>query len=94
MSHRCRYNSALSQFAARNVPITPRRKAVIQAFEGEEGRRLDAASLLGRARAVDSTIDRAAVYRTIALRKRLRLIDELSLMHLSGDKPHRTPVLH
>ena len=35
---------------------------------------------------VSLKIDRATVYRTIELLKRLRLIDELDLMHLNGEK--------
>ncbi len=47
---------------------------------------LDAASLLSRARQRDPKIDRATVYRTLELLKRLGLIDELDLMHLNGEK--------
>ena len=39
-----------------------------------------------RARQVDPKIDRATVYRTLELLKRLGLIDELDLMHLNGEK--------
>lgn len=38
------------------------------------------------ARAKDQAIDRATVYRTIALLKDLGLIDELDLMHIEGEK--------
>ena len=34
----------------------------------------------------DIRIDRATVYRTLELLKKLRLIDELDLMHLNGEK--------
>ncbi len=47
---------------------------------------LDAASLLEQARKRDPGIDRATVYRTLELLKRLRLVDELDLMHLNGEK--------
>jgi Fur family ferric uptake transcriptional regulator len=40
---------------------------------------------------VHSQIDRATVYRAISLMKRLRLIDELDLMHLSGEKHFYEP---
>jgi Fur family ferric uptake transcriptional regulator len=38
------------------------------------------------ARKRDEDIDRATVYRTIALLKRHGLIDELDLMHIEGEK--------
>ena len=47
---------------------------------------LDAATLLERARKRDAQIDRATVYRTLELLKKLRLINELDLMHLTGRK--------
>jgi Fur family ferric uptake transcriptional regulator len=49
-------------------------------------RHLDAAKLLEIAKKRDSRIDRATVYRTIALLKDRGLIDELDLMHLEGEK--------
>jgi Fur family ferric uptake transcriptional regulator len=47
---------------------------------------LDAASLLRAARKRKALIDRATVYRTLDLLKKLGLIDELDLMHLEGEK--------
>lgn len=47
---------------------------------------MDAASLLTAARKRDARIDRATVYRTLELLKKHRLIDELDLMHLNGEK--------
>ncbi|HKW61775.1 MAG TPA: transcriptional repressor, partial [Candidatus Acidoferrum sp.] len=52
----------------------------------ESPKHLDAATLLKIAKQRDSEIDRATVYRTIALLKNLGLIDELDLMHLEGEK--------
>ena len=46
----------------------------------------DAAALLRIARQQDPAIDRATVYRTIALLKNRGLIDELDLMHIEGEK--------
>ena len=48
--------------------------------------RSDATSLLDRARKREPSLDRATVYRTIELLKKLRLVDELDLMHLEGEK--------
>jgi Fur family ferric uptake transcriptional regulator len=47
---------------------------------------LDAATLLRLAREQDATVDRATVYRTLDLLKKLRLVDELDLMHLNGER--------
>lgn len=77
--------SLLQELASQGVRITAQRKALIDIIQGAEGH-LDAASLLQRARKKDAQIDRATVYRTIELLKRLRLIDELDLMHLTGEK--------
>jgi Fur family ferric uptake transcriptional regulator len=45
-----------------------------------------AQSLLERARKRDPNINRATIYRTIELLKRMGLIDELDLMHMNGEK--------
>ncbi len=70
---------------AKGVRITPQRRALIEVIQGAS-RHLDAAGLLALARAREPGIDRATVYRTIELLKRFRLVDELDLMHLEGEK--------
>ena len=65
--------------------MTQQRRALIETIQCAD-RHLDAASLLEQARKRDPRIDRATVYRTLELLKKLRLIDELDLMHLSGEK--------
>src|SRR5262249_17772767 len=77
--------SLLEELAAKGVRLTPQRRALVEAIQ-DAGEHLDAASLLDRARAKEPNIDRATVYRTIEMLKRLRLIDELDLMHLNGEK--------
>ena len=52
----------------------------------DAGGHLDAATVLQLARRREPAIDRATVYRTIGLLKKLRLVDELDLMHLEGEK--------
>ena len=52
----------------------------------EAKQHLDADTLLALARKRQPNIDRATVYRTIELLKKLRLVDELDLMHLEGEK--------
>jgi Fur family transcriptional regulator, ferric uptake regulator len=75
----------LNEVEARGVRLTAQRRALIATIQ-EATMHLDAASLLKLARERDPKIDRATVYRTIELLKKLGLIDELDLMHLNGEK--------
>lgn len=77
--------SLLEELVAQGIRITAQRRVLIEIIQEAEGH-LDAVSLLERARKRDARIDRATVYRTLELLKRLRLIDELDLMHLNGEK--------
>lgn len=90
MPHRTQRRSLLAQLTARGVRVTAQRRAIIEAFE-QADHHLDAASLLEEARKRDTRVDRATVYRTLDLLKRLRLIDELDLMHLTGEKHFYEP---
>ena len=75
----------LNEMEAKGVRLTAQRRALIETIQRADSH-LDAATLLSRARQVDPKIDRATVYRTLELLKRLGLIDELDLMHLNGEK--------
>jgi Fur family ferric uptake transcriptional regulator len=75
----------LNEVEAQGIRLTAQRRALIETIQ-EATSHLDAASLLSLARRRDPKIDRATVYRTIELLKRLGLIDELDLMHLDGEK--------
>ena len=75
----------MDELASKGVRMTPQRRALIEVIQGAE-QHLDAVSLLERARQREPNIDRATVYRTIELLKKLRLVDELDLMHLEGEK--------
>jgi Fur family ferric uptake transcriptional regulator len=77
--------SLLDELSAKGVRLTSQRRVLIETIQSAE-QHLDAASLLELARHRDPNIDRATVYRTIELLKRHRLIDELDLMHLKGEK--------
>ena len=77
--------SLIPELVARGIRITSPRRALLDTLQEAEGH-LDAATLLRLAKKRDASIDRATVYRTLGLLKRLRLIDELDLMHLSGEK--------
>lgn len=75
----------LNQVEAQGIRLTAQRRALIETIQ-EATSHLDAARLLSLARKRDPKIDRATVYRTIELLKRLGLIDELDLMHIEGEK--------
>ncbi|HUO34834.1 MAG TPA: Fur family transcriptional regulator [Candidatus Acidoferrum sp.] len=77
--------SLMKKLVERGVRITSQRRVLVGIIQDSE-RHLDAAKLLDLAKKQDRYIDRATVYRTIALLKRHGLIDELDLMHLEGEK--------
>jgi Fur family transcriptional regulator, ferric uptake regulator len=77
--------SLMKELAARGVRITAQRRLLVGIVQ-DSPRHLDAATLLEIARKQDAEIDRATVYRTIALLKDCGLIDELDLMHIEGEK--------
>lgn len=75
----------LDALESRGVRLTAQRRALIETIQ-EANSHLDADSLLRQARRRDPNIDRATVYRTIDLLKRMGMIDELDLMHIEGEK--------
>ena len=75
----------LQELALRGVRITGQRRVLLETIQ-EADRHLDAATLLSLAQRRGRQINRATVYRTIDLLKKMRLIDELDLMHLNGEK--------
>jgi len=77
--------SLLQELTLRGIRITGQRKILIETIQAAD-RHLDAAALLELARQRDKEINRATVYRTIRLLKKMRLIDELDLMHLTGER--------
>lgn len=77
--------SLMKELAARGVRITTQRRLLVGIIQ-DSPRHLDAATLLDIARKQDPNIDRATIYRTIALLKNRGLIDELDLMHIEGEK--------
>jgi Fur family ferric uptake transcriptional regulator len=77
--------SLMKELSARGVRITEQRRLLVGIIQ-DSPRHLDAAKLLEIARKQDGDIDRATVYRTIALLKGHGLIDELDLMHIEGEK--------
>lgn len=77
--------SLMEELIARGVRITAQRRLLVGIIQ-DASRHLDAAALLRTAKERDPDIDRATVYRTIALLKDRGLIDELDLMHIEGEK--------
>lgn len=75
----------MEELIERGVRITAQRRLLVGIIQ-DSPKHLDAATLLKAAGQKDPNIDRATVYRTIALLKDLGLIDELDLMHLEGEK--------
>jgi Fur family ferric uptake transcriptional regulator len=77
--------SLMKELAARGVRMTAQRRLLVGIIQ-DSPRHLDAARLLEIARKQDPDIDRATIYRTLALLKNRGLIDELDLMHIEGEK--------
>lgn len=75
----------LEELAARHIRLTSQRRLIVNLIQNAD-RHLDAAALLASARKIDPGVNRATVYRTLALLKRHALVDELDLMHLEGEK--------
>jgi Fur family ferric uptake transcriptional regulator len=71
------------QLQQRGVRITRQRNLLLSLIERSSGH-LNVSRLLQMARKKDPTINRATVYRTVALLKEHQLIDELDLMHAEG----------
>ncbi len=77
--------SLLDELLSKGVRLTAQRRVLVEIIQNATAH-LDAAALLQEAQKREPNIDRATVYRTIDVLKRLRLIDELDLMHLNGEK--------
>lgn len=75
----------MEELTGQGIRMTSQRRALIETIQ-ESRTHLDAGALLQRARRREPRIDRATVYRTIELLKKLGLVDELDLMHLEGEK--------
>jgi Fe2+ or Zn2+ uptake regulation protein len=86
----------VERMKARGLRLTGQRKILAKLLESAE-EHLDAESVYRRAKAQDGTIHRATVYRTLNTLKKLGLVDELDLMHVSGERHYyeiRPSTLH
>lgn len=70
--------------SSRGVRLTAQRRTILGIIE-TASKHLPAAHILRKAQKIDSTINRATVYRTLSLLKQHGLIDELDLMHVEGE---------
>jgi Fur family transcriptional regulator, ferric uptake regulator len=84
-THQSERRSLVEEITGRGIRMTAQRRILAGIIQASTDH-LDAAALLERARLQDPGIDRATVYRTLKILKQLRLIDELDLMHLHGEK--------
>jgi len=85
MSHTFDRRPLVKELAAKGVRLTAQRRVLIEIIQEAE-QHLDAAALGQLAQQRGVPVDRATVYRTVELLKKHRLIDELDLMHLQGEK--------
>ena len=69
----------------RGIRLTRQRRVILQVMDDAE-QHLDVDQIFERARQIDSGVHLVTVYRTIELLKKERLIDELDLLHLRGDR--------
>jgi len=75
----------LERMRDRGLRITHQRQILADLLESADDH-LDADAVYDLARRRDPSIHRATVYRTLNTLKKLGLVDELDLMHVSGDR--------
>jgi Fur family ferric uptake transcriptional regulator len=75
----------LERMKARGLRLTGQRRVLAELLETAD-EHLDAESVYRAAKAKDGNVHRATVYRTLNKLKKLGLVDELDLMHVSGER--------
>jgi Fe2+ or Zn2+ uptake regulation protein len=75
----------LDRMKERGLRLTGQRKLVAGLLE-DAREHLDAESVYLRAKEKDGSVHRATIYRTLNRLKKLGLVDELDLMHVSGER--------
>jgi Fur family ferric uptake transcriptional regulator len=86
----------VTRMKAVGLRLTGQRRIVAELLEDAE-EHLDAEAVYRRAKAKDRSVHRATVYRTLNRLKKLGLVDELDLMHVSGERHYyeiRPTTLH
>jgi Fur family transcriptional regulator, ferric uptake regulator len=74
-----------AELSKRGIRMTQQRRAILSVIETAK-KHLDASQILRKAQALDPSVDRSTVYRTLQLLKSKGMIDELDLMHMEGEK--------
>jgi Fur family transcriptional regulator, ferric uptake regulator len=77
--------SLLELMRSRGLRVTGQRKVLAELLD-RASEHLDVETVLLMARRKDPSIHRATVYRTLETLKKLGLVDELDLMHVSGER--------
>src|SRR5262245_5075945 len=77
--------SLVERMKSMGLRLTGQRRVLAELLDGASDH-LDAEQVYQRARAKDGSIHRATVYRTLNRLKKLGLVDELDLMHVSGER--------
>lgn len=78
-------DSTKGSLKQRGVRLTRQRQILLDLID-KSGQHLDAESLYLMARQQDPKLNRVTVYRTLKMLKAGGLVDELDLMHYSGDQ--------
>jgi Fur family ferric uptake transcriptional regulator len=78
-------SSLIERMREKGLRLTDQRRIVAHLLETAKTH-LDAEAVYRLARRKDPKIHRATVYRTLSTLKKLGLVDELDLMHVSGDR--------
>lgn len=77
--------SLLSRMQGKGLRLTDQRRVLADLLD-QAAEHLDAESVYRIAKKKDPSIHRATIYRTLNTLKRLGLVDELDLMHVSGER--------
>lgn len=76
-----------SKLSSKGIRLTRQRRILLEVIENAP-HHVHASDLLRLAQEQDERIDRATVYRTLAMLKEYDLIEELDLLHLDGTEHH------
>ncbi len=74
-----------NKLLARGVRMTNQRRLILELIE-RDGGHLDAARIQDLAKARETHVDRATVYRTLSLLKKHNLVEELDFLHVRGEQ--------
>jgi Fur family ferric uptake transcriptional regulator len=90
------HDTLAERMRSKGLRLTTQRRILAELLEHAE-EHLDAEAVYRLARRRDPRIHRATVYRTLNTLKKLGLVDELDLMHVTGDRHYyeiRPSVFH